>query len=253
MPELLNNIQTRVERSVFEAIRLKLVFYGYLPDETNTATYPNTPAGSDQFQTDMQAIAQAKGFAVEVFGHGSSLSKGIKRVPRLAIIARRIMPGDIGKNISGGFSPNPLDPDSTQKLIPSLQSANFHLDINLIPANAAQDRVMHSIIGEAISTLSYIPMWDDPKELFLIRQFNFYDLPDDKNGLEEKAYSYEVPDLYIYEGKVITDIPIISQITVNTTVQELQTILTRTGSLIGPFQGDEGIFMDLSGISYKLP
>lgn len=248
----INDVQDRVEKSVFEAIRLKLVAEGYLPDIASGA-FPNTPQGDVAYEAAMSAIAQAQGFAAEVYGHSSALAKGNKRTPRISIITRRIMPGDIGMNIRGGFSPDPLDPDTTQKLKPSLQSANLHLDINVVPGRAIEDRALHAILAEALSTWSYIPLYDDPTESFFIRQFNFYDLPDNRNGIEEKVYSYEVPDLYLYEGIVTRAIPPISQITVNTSVIELTSVFNRTGSLVGPFQGKEGIFMDLSGISYKLP
>lgn len=249
---LLNDVQDRVEKSIYEAIRLVLVREGYLPDITDPA-YPNTVVGSDQFQADLKAIENAKSFAAEVFGHSSSLSKGLKRVPRIAIIPRRLMPGNIGQNIRGGFSPNPLDPDSTVKKKPILLSADLHIDINVISASAEQDRFLHAVLAEAISLWKYIPMYDNPSEVFFIRQFNFYDLPDDKNGIEEKVYSYEVPDLYLSDEVVSSNVARINQITVNTTPTELSTIYVRTGSLIGPFIDGDVIYIDLSGIKFKIP
>lgn len=245
----LSDIQLRVERSIYEAIRLKLVAEGLLPDRS---TFPNTPTGTAGYDTALAAIEQAQGFAAEVFGHSSSLAKGNKKTARIAIIPRRIMPGDIGTNINGGFAPNPTNPDANIKTIPALFSSNFHLDINIASGAAREDRALHGILAQALSTWSFIPMYDDPTETFFIKQFNFYDLPDVKNGIEEKVYSYEVPDIYMYEGKTFSNIPLINQITVKTSVKELHTILTRTGQIIGPFEGNEGIFMDLSGLSYSI-
>lgn len=247
----LDNTQERVEKSIYEAIRLALVANGYLPDITSVS-YPNTQAGETQWTTDLQAIVNAKQFAIEVFGHGSSNAKEIKRTPRIAIIPRRIMPGDIGMDIRGGFSPNPLDPDSTVKIKPTLQAANFHIDINIVSGTSAQDRVLHAILAKALSIWSFIPMYDDPQNLFFIRQFNFYDIPDTKNGIEEKVYSYEVPDLYLYEGD-ISNVALIKEITINTNAQELQAILKRDGAIIGPFKAKDVIYIDLSGIKFKVP
>lgn len=248
----LNDIQLRVERSIYEAIRVKLVANGLVPDRSSNL-YPNTPSGTIAYEAALAAIQQAQGFAAEVFGHSSSLAKGNKKTARISIIPRRIMPGDIGSNINGGFAPDSNNPDQTIKTLPALQSSNFSLDISIVSGSAQEDRALHSVMAEALSTWRFIPMYDDPDQSFLIRQFNFYDLPDVKNGIEEKVYSYEVPDIYLYEGTVIGNIPLINQITVNTSVMEMQTILTRTGQIIGPFEGNEGIFMDLSGLSYKLP
>lgn len=248
----LSDVQLRVERTIFEAIRLRLVANGYLPD-ISLPQYTEDEAGQVQFQTDLAAIENAVGFAAEVFGHSSSLDKGNKRTPRLAIIPRRIMPGDIGTNIDGGFAPDPLNPDNTQKLKPSLQSANLHIDINVVAGTAAQDRLLHAVLAEALSTLSYLQMYDDPDEWFLIRQFNFYDEPDSKNGIEEKVYSYEIPDLYLYEGDITSSIPLITEITVQMSVQDIASVLTRTGSRLGPFTSQDVIYMDLSGIYFNIP
>lgn len=249
---ILSDIQLRVERSIYEAIRLQLVAQGYLPDIT-LPQYSDNTVGDTQWQTDLAAIAQANQFAIDVFGDSSSLQKGMKRTPRIAIITRRIMPGDIGKNPKGGFAPNPLDPDNTQFLEPSYQSANLHIDINVVPADADQDRMVHAILASAISTLKYLPFYDDPTSRFLIRQFNFFDLPDNKNGISEKVYSYEIPDLYLYDGDITTGIPTIQEITVNVTAAELKAIYMATGNLLGPYVSKDVIYMDLNGLRYSLP
>lgn len=242
-----NNVQEVVERSIYEVIRLELVSRGYLPDIT---TYPNTTQGSSNYQTAKAAIANAQGFAAEVFGHGSALSKGPKSTPRIAIIPRRVMPGDIGRSINGVFQVDPSNPDKTIKIIPPYESSNLHIDVNLASSSAAQDRILHQVIAKVLGVKGFIPRYDDPAQFIFTRQFNFYDLPQDQDGIEEKSYSFEVPDLYLYEGETISDIPLIKSITVDTTVLELESILTEQGTIIGPFEDDGALYMDLSGISF---
>jgi hypothetical protein len=244
----LSNIQERVERSVYEAIRKTLVDSGYLPD---ISTFPNTEEGQADYDTEMDAVQVAKGFAAEVFGHGSSLSKENKRTPRIAIIPRRIMPGEVGPSIAGQYSPDPSNPDQIRKLKPAIQASNLHLDINIASSSSAQDRVLHSILASALGTWSYVPMYDDPTDLFFIRQFNFYDLPDDRNGIEEKVYSYEIPELYINEGEY-SNVATIKEIKVYTwTTQEKHFPARPVTVPVYPNQV-EGILIDLSGLSFNL-
>lgn len=249
-PLVLSNIQMRVERSIYEAIRVQFVSQGYLPDITTSGRYPASSTGGANWEADLAIVTAAKKFAVEVFGDSSSLQKGLKRVPRIGIIPRRIMPGDIGKDIRGGFAPNPLDPDNTIFIKPTYQSANLHIDINVVPETAEQDRLVNAVIASALSTLNYLQFYDNPTEYFLIRQFNFYDLPDNKNGIAEKVYSYEIPDLYLYEG-LANPVPLIEEITVNIDALGSASIVGPTGNLVGPYVSEDKIFINLSGIEYS--
>lgn len=253
MPITLDNTQLRIERSIYEVIRLLLVGQGYLPDVTDTGTYPNTPTGQAAFQGALAAIRNAKDFATEVLGHGSSLKKGAKAVPRIAIIPRRLMPGDIGPNINLATGPDPNDPDNVLSFKQSFDSGNLHIDISLVSGSAEQDRFLHAIIQQCIGQRNFLPVYDsDSDETFFMRQFNYYDVPDSPEGIEEKIYSYEIPDLYLSEPTTQNVVPI-SQITVETTYLELQSKLARDGTIIGPYISGEGLFIDLSGIQYKLP
>jgi len=246
----IGNVQERVERSLYEVIRQSLVSEGYLPDITDP-TYSDDPTGQAAWDAAMKVIQGTKGFAAEIYGHSSSLEKGNQRLPRIAIIPRRIMPGEIGPSIAGGFAPDPTNPDQLRKLKPPIQSSNFHVDINIVSGSAPQDRLLHSILAKALGTWSFIPMYDDPNDLFFIRQFNFYDLPDDRNGIEEKVYSFEIPDLYLYDGDY-SDAPVIQQIKVYTWTTAEKNFPSHPITVPSyPYQL-EGILVDLSGITFNL-
>jgi hypothetical protein len=210
----LSNIQERVERSIFEKIRLLLVTEGYLPDITN---YPENNTGQQQWKTDLP---------------------------------RRILPGDIGTPIEGYFEPDPLDPKKTIKRTTPPESAILDIDIHLVSSTAKQDRVLHAILNQAIGSRGHIPFYDSPKELFFIKQYNYYDIPDTQEGIEEKVYSYEVRDLYLTEGTIQRNIPTIKEITVETTVLEIESILAQDGSIIGPYVNGDEMVIDLSGINF---
>lgn len=246
----LNNVQERVERSIYEAIRKVLVSEGYLPDITTFQ--PSTLPNQTSYDAAVDAVQVAKGFAADVFGTGSQLSKGEEKVPRIVIITRRIMPGDIGTWINPQYSRNPLNPDAIIKTKAPYKSTDMHIDISTVAGNAKQDRFLHAIIAKALGgAMGFVDVYDTTSnEKFFIKQFNYYDLPDNEKGIQKRVYSYEVPDLYLTDG-ITSSVSFIKEITVETTLLELQSLFTREGIIIGPYTADGKIFIDLSGIQFQ--
>lgn len=194
----LSKLQERLERSLFRALRLIAVAEGYLPDITNTGLYGSHPyTAANQLAWDNALIAIAagpKGFAIEIFNH--SQTKGVKVVPRIAIIPRRTLPGDIGGPMQPYTTNDPNNPASMVNVSLPLESSNFFYDIHLISNSAAQDRVLHGILKKAFGEKKYLPYYDDLSELFFIRQTSDFDLPDPSEGIKEQVYTYEIPDLF---------------------------------------------------------
>lgn len=241
-----NNVQERIERSILEAIRLTLVAHGYLPDIT---TFANTAIGEASRKA---ALADIQGGGIEVFGHGSSLSKGIEAVPRIVLITRRIMPGDIGKSVQNTYRVDPLDPDNVVQFEPPYESSNLHIDIEVVSNKAAHDRILHAILAESIGgTMGFIKVYDSNNERFFIRQFNFYDLPDTENGIEKKVYSYDIPDIYLTETMVSANVPLIQELTTQLYILKSQAKINADLTVIGPYQSDGKIFIDLSGVIFE--
>lgn len=244
----LADTQKLVERSIFEAIRKKLVSEGYLPDIT---LFPNTEIGYGNFQSAVQAIRSVKGFATEIFGHGSSQSKELKRVPRIAIVTRRVFPGDIGGIVDSEYITNPLDPNNIMEVKPDNQTADIQLDIHLVSNSAEQDRFLGAILAAVIGSRRYLPIYTDTTQKIFARQYNYYDLPDTMEGIIEKVYSYEIKDLWLFGGDTIrTSVPLIKEITINTTLLELESIVNSQGIVIGPYVTDSSMVIDLSGITF---
>lgn len=199
----LNNTQDRVEKSIFKVIERVLIDEGYWPDGS---LYPNDQAGNDGFDAAIDAITLAKGFAIQPYGHSSSHKKGMKSVPRMVIISRKVLPGEIGSPMQSYSYEDPLNPNNTIEAVRPMENLDIHMDIHLVSGNndvATQDRIMNAVMAKAIgSGKAYIPAYDNG-DLFFIRQYNYYDLPDPQQGLEEKVYSYEIKDLYLSDDTVV--------------------------------------------------
>jgi len=244
----LSNIQQLIERSIFEAIRKVLINSGYLPDINN---YPNTQQGDDQYKAAIDSIASVKKFAAEIFGHSSPQSKELKRTPRIVMITRRAMTGDIGNVPIAIYEKNPLAPDTRMKIQPDQETADLQIDIHCVSSSADQDRVVNAVLAAAIGKRAFLQLYDDPTQRFFIRQYSAYDLPDTQEGIIERISSYEIKDLWMFDGVVIsTNVPPIKQITAEITTLELESIVSSQSTVIGPYVSDEALYIDLSGIRF---
>jgi hypothetical protein len=240
--------QELIERSLFEAIRKKIVALGYLPD---ISSYANTQQGYTDYRAAISTVQSVQGFAAEVFNHGSSQSKQLKRVPRIAIVTRRVFPGDIGGVVDSQYENDPLNPNNIMKVRPDNQTADLQIDIHLVSNTARQDRFLNEVLGAVIGRRRYVPLYTDPTQLFFVHQYNYYDLPDTMEGIMEKVLSYEVKDLYLFEGEVLNpNIPLIKEITLSTSLLELESIVNSQGIVIGPYITDSALHIDLSGIQF---
>lgn len=211
-----NIIQQRVERSIFEVIRKNIVGQGLLPDITNSTLFPTsggifTPQAQTNWNNAVDQIRQSLQYCVEIFGTSSSFAKRLKAVPRVVIVTKRIIPGDIGLPPGSSYSLDPNTQMYTKSEYPP-ESSNFHFDIHLLSGNQEQSRFLNMLLSVSLGTKKYIEFEDSPSERFFIKHYNYYDVSDNNDGIEENVYSYEVQDLYLFSGIGDTQISPIKQI-----------------------------------------
>jgi hypothetical protein len=205
----LSQIQEFVERSFNEAIRVVLVQEGYLVDETLLVGNPNAEA---IYKAGMEAIANTKGFCVELYGAASNQARGELRVPRIVLESERMGIGVLGSNPSGQVVVNPLSPQTFQKVKTTSRNSQINIAAHLVSKDIRQDRVLNAVIIKALGLNGYLPLYGNPGEVFFINQLNFYDIPEFDQGLIEKVYEYEAPDLFIEETIMTNNIVPINQI-----------------------------------------
>lgn len=251
---MLSTLQQRVERSIFEAIRLVLVANGYLPNIRDTVRYPvdgngkPTALAQAHWDADMATIVTTKGFAIDLFGASSTSSKLAKKVPRIVIESRRSMPGDTGAPPPGVYIPEGAN---INKIMLPLSSTHFQMDIHLISDSIDQDRVMNAVLSKALGVRKYIHYWDDVTEKLLVLQYNYFDLPDPQDNITEKVYSYEIPDLYDFTDDDVTIVPKINQITMELSSLELAAAFLEDGTIQGKTYPDGNEIVTAGGIDYN--
>jgi hypothetical protein len=220
----LSNIQEVIERSLFESIRQEVVDKGYLPDISDTVTYPDTAVGWAQWESDIENIVSSMGFSIEVYSVGSNENKGIKKVPRIVIESGNFLPGALGGDPRRFFEDVTSHWDA--KVTPP-QTTDFYINFCIVGNTAAQIRVLNAIMSLAIPRRGYIPWYNDSTKSFFARFLNYYDRTDEDEGIIEHVYAYEIPDAWDSDdsefNSVVTGdntIAKIGEITLNINIQK---------------------------------
>lgn len=216
----LSNIQERVERSIYESIRLEIVDKGYLPDIADDISFPKTAsgalteAGNTAWRTAQQAIKDdtTKGFTIELFNFSSAQAKGLKQVPRIVIIPLDFVPGTLGGDETRYHTKNQADWSVARR---PPQTSDFTVQIALVGNSAKQMRILKGIIQLAMPRRGYVKVYDNPDDVFLVLQQNFVNEPDNAEGVLEKLYLYEIPDLYETLNTPLGNVASIAEITVD--------------------------------------
>lgn len=233
----LSDTQEKVERSVFEVLRLALVEYGYLPDVT---TFPNNAAGESAYNAAKKSIKTSKGFCIELFGVGSQKDKYLKKVPRIVISRRRFSPSsEIGAPSNYYFESGGTLSDGTQKNYIKKRGINNILegyyDIIISNSQAKADRVMNAIAHQVLPGIGYIPYHGNTadgkvNERFFMDFVGQYENHDDEDGVHNYFLTYRIPDLCLFNPITIdSDTAPIKCITLDTLSASGSNLSTLTG------------------------
>lgn len=189
----LENIEERIERSMFEALRQECVDKGYLPDITNYTI----PGDQAQWETDLKAIANAMGFAIEVFSTAGFQDRNTKKVPRIVINVQDFLPGALGGDQTKIYQKGTND--YTAEIRPP-QSADYYFHVHLIANKIQQLRIMQAIMALALPRRGYIKFYTESEFQFhgnlFLRNLTSMEYPQTEEGIMEKVYRYEVQDVY---------------------------------------------------------
>jgi len=222
----LSNIQEIIERSLFETIRQEIVDKGYLPDVSDTGTYPDNQTGWDQWKSDINAIVSSLGFAVELFSVGSNEAKGIKKVPRIVLEAGNFLPGALGGDPRRYFVDAGVG-GWDAKITPP-QTTDFYINFCIVGNTAAQARILNSILALSVPRRGYIPWYNDSTKSFFARFLNYYDRTNEDEGIIEHVYAYEIPDAWDQDDSDSPTYPTVAKINEVTLNINIQKYMDRT-------------------------
>jgi len=214
----LSSTQERIERSIFERIRIELIDKGYLPDIDAAPYNTGDAAGQNAWDAQMTVIATAKKFAIELIGAGSYDKSDEKKVPRIVVQAGEFIEGELGGDQQRSFQLN--DAQSAFDVIrrPAAFS-DYYTNVHVIANTTEQLRIVQAVLSLAMQTKGYLPLYDiDPRVIqpsgnFFYRKTGAGSLPQPDEGVIEKVYSYVITDVLEQDCPTESDgAPLISQI-----------------------------------------
>jgi hypothetical protein len=214
----MKNPQEILERSIYEALRLKAVADGLTPDIT---AFQNTAVGFEAYKLALKQIQTSKGFALEIFGNSSISAKGQIRTPRIVMEWGGYTPNDIGSSPGVFFEPIPTPGTGFNKMVTNVSSDIGLLDIILVSENTEQERYLQSLIRRALPSMSYIPIinqappYTASSDSFLIVQNSVIKTSSFSDSTKEWIYSFSIPDIWWDVSSVLTTTSKIQDITIN--------------------------------------
>ena len=212
MAIVLADIEEALERSVFHKLRKKVVEFGYLPDIT-TFDVENSNAAiaktaEEAYLAAIKAIAASSfGYAIEIFNYSNNQSYGSKDVPRIVIEMESFNQGQLGTDPSGRYVLNTTTGKYERVLDTSLLS-DFYFNVHLIANTVKQIRKLHEIMVNALPRRCYIEWYNEngykPSENLMVRYISMADYTFLQEGIIEKVYRYEIPDVHEIDPMIIS-------------------------------------------------
>jgi len=215
----LSNIEEALERSIYHALRLKIIEEGYLPniddyiiDDDNLVI---AEASQIDYKNAIANIVKDKGFAVEIFNYSTAQQRGSLKPPRIVVDTQAFLPGLLGHDTTLDYK---LNSDGTKfdgNRFVSLTS-DFYYSVRLVANTTKQIRVLHGLMVSVLPRRGYIKWYGDtalrPTGNLLNRYVSNGDFSWNTEGIVEKVYRYEIPDVHEIDPEIITSVAPITQI-----------------------------------------
>lgn len=194
------NAQEVIERSIYHGIRSVVVELGYLPDiYTYDLENPNitiAEAEQERYQQDLYSIKQNMGFVVELFNYSTSQQRGKLKAPRLVIETESFGIGMLGVDPT-------LEYEKVQGVFKKKKNADIltdlYFNIRMIAKSSKQQRLLHQVIVNALPRKGYIKKYTEnslrPNNNLFVRYMSYADLSWTDEGILEKVYRYQIPDV----------------------------------------------------------
>jgi hypothetical protein len=190
------SIITRVQRSIYDLVRLQLVQAGLTPDVT---AFEDTAASYQAYLQALKDIKVLKGYAVELFGQSPQLDKGLEKVPRISLSFATLQDGD------WGMDPWPIitDPATgfSQSVISPLISMEMVATCHIITNKTSHERYLENLAFLAIPPRGFVKFYDND-EKFLVQFASRNNYENSGIGVRESHITFSIPDILITEAQL---------------------------------------------------
>jgi len=219
--------QELIERSIFHNIRKTVVAAGYIPDvDLYDVTNPNKVIAkqeSQRYLNDVDIIRGTMGFAIELFNNGTSQDRGQMKIPRIVIETEAFLPGQLGIDTTHTYNQN--GDGSFDKMDNAFltQTSDFYFNVKLLSNTVEQQRILYSIILMTLPRRGYMAWYKEvaflPYQNMFVNYISHYEQEYNQEGITEKTYRYEIPDVIEIPASKIKEVPKIINIGDNLDIQ----------------------------------
>ena len=182
-----------------------------LTQPTISSALSDAEAGQLALEAAYTAIKASMGFAIEIFNHAPSQSRGMKKIPRIVLDAQNFLPGAIGggqlrrfRTVEGSLESYKLPP----------QTKDYYIGIYILTNSTKQSRILNSLVALACPVRGYIDTYRDDGDAFHIEQVGYTPYEQTQEGIRENMFSYKITDVYEVGEEISEETPI-TEITVD--------------------------------------
>lgn len=201
--------QEVVERSFYSNLLAVAKALGYTLDPADYQ--PVNAANAARYKADMEAMEKF----VWIYGSGNNQAKDQKKTPRLVVVPQGFYPGSVG------LPKRTLDKVEEGTGFISYdepyETLDHYVDVHVVAESAADERLLHSIMFNALPQRGYIKPYDADSFLWsgniFLEVTNYYNRNNLDYGIIEKVYQYLVKDIPLTEREVPNDLVPITEIT----------------------------------------
>lgn len=204
---------TDIDRSFFETLRLKVVGLGFLP---NQLSYSNVEDyNSAKIALNQSLSLQGKSI-IEIFGVGSSETRGELLVSRITIDRKEIGNGSFGVGKSTIYEQYEVSGITKyrKKAFPSEKAKSITYEIRFFTNSVDMERDLINILFSVFDDSTILNVFDTygvaTTETFEVIKRNFVSIPKMSDWFET-LMTLEVKDTFISPMVIVkTDIPVLS-------------------------------------------
>lgn len=208
---MLPDIQEALERSVFHALRKKIVSLGYLPDidnfDVSNSNLSVAKAAQDSYKTAINNIVINKGFCIEIFNYTPPEQRGVLKSPRMVLKTESFLPGELGLDTTGHYEKIGGN-TFVKKQNPSIVS-DFYFNVHVNAISIEQLRVLNGIIVTTLPRRGYMKWYTEegmrPSQNLFVNYLSHSDFTWQSESIIEKVYRYGIPDAHEVDAKTILE------------------------------------------------
>lgn len=209
----LPDIQEKIERSIYHALRYTTIAAGYIPNiedyDVSNVDDSIALAENERFLSDLKTIKNNKGFAIELFSNGPSQSRGQMMVPRFVFETESFLPGSLGIDTSKTYDKQPDGSFHGKDNTFLSQTSDFYFQLRVITNTAKQQRVLNGIILKTFPRRGYMKWYGDTELKLASNLFINYVSHSEFNwqeeGIVEKVYRFVIPDVREIDPETMVD------------------------------------------------